>query len=155
VCVDESGSDDRTRDRQYRWSNIGVRAIVRRWLANRDRVSVLPAYTIEGYITARTFYGTCTGVIFEDFIIDELLPLCNPYPGPRSVIIMDNASVHHSRQEVIITACRRKGVWVRFLPLYSPDFNLIKESFGDLKAFIRRYYRRKCPEFYTYQHFLE
>ncbi len=52
VFVDESGSDDRTGDRQYGWSTSGARAIVRRWLSNRDRVSVLPAYTIEGYIAA-------------------------------------------------------------------------------------------------------
>ncbi|PMD13788.1 hypothetical protein NA56DRAFT_584950, partial [Hyaloscypha hepaticicola] len=64
----------------------------------RERVSVLPAYTIKGYIHSITFSGTCTADIFEDFIIDELLPLYNPYPGPRSVIIMDNTSVHQSRQ---------------------------------------------------------
>jgi transposase len=155
VFVDESGSDDRTGDRQYGWSDEGTRAIVRRWLGNRDRVSVLPAYTIDGYITARTFYGSCTGEIFSDFIIDDLLPLCNPYPGSRSVIVMDNASVHHKEAEEIVAVCRQKGVWVRFLPPYSPDFNPIEESFSDLKAFIRRHYRRKRPELDTYQEFLE
>jgi transposase len=136
VFVDESGSDDRTGDRQFGWSDKGVRAVVHRWLENKERVSVLPAYTIEGYITATTFYGTCTGQIFENFIIEQLLPLCNPYPGPRSVIIMDNASVHHSNQDRIIETARRRGVWIRFLPPYSPDFNPIEESFGDLKAYI-------------------
>jgi transposase len=155
ICVDESGSDDRTGDRQYGWADSGVRAKVRRWLASRERVSVLPAYTIDGYIKSVTFYGTCTADIFEDFIIDDLLPLCNPYPGPRSVIIMDNASVHQSRQYRIVNACRRRGVWVRFLPPYSPDFNPIEESFGDLKAFIRRYYRRERPNHTNYQGFLE
>ncbi len=155
VCVDESGSDERTGDRQFGWSDSGARAIVRRWLANKDRVSVLPAYTVEGYITSVTFEGTCTGDIFEDFIIDQLLPLCNPYPGPRSVIIMDNASVHQSCQQVIVTACRNRGVWVRFLPPYSPDFNPIEESFSDLKSFIRRHYRRERPNHYKYQDFLE
>jgi transposase len=155
VCVDESGSDDRTGDRQYGWADSGVRAKVRRWLAKRERVSVLPAYTIEGYIKSVTFYGTCTADIFEDFIIDDLLPLCNPYPGPRSVIIMDNASVHQSRQYIIVNACRRRGVWVRFLPPYSPDFNPIEESFGILKAFIRRHYRRERPNHATYRGFLE
>lgn len=96
VFVDESGSDDRTGDRFYGWSTEGSRAVVRRWLQNRDRVSVLPAYTIEGYIASQTFYGTCDGEIFESFIIDRLLPLCNPFPGPRSVIVMDNASIHQS-----------------------------------------------------------
>jgi hypothetical protein len=41
VFLDESGSDDRTGDRQYGWSDEGVRAIVQRWLANRTRVSAL------------------------------------------------------------------------------------------------------------------
>jgi len=143
VCVDESGSDNRTGDRTFGWSDSGAKAIVHRWLAHRTRVSVLPAYTINGYITAQTFYGTCTGEIFEEFIINRVLPLCNPYPGPRSVIIMDNASIHHSFHESIQEACRRRGVWIRFLPPYSPDFNPIEESFGDLKAFIRRHYRKK------------
>jgi DDE superfamily endonuclease len=82
VFIDESGSDDHTSDRTHGWSDKGSRAIVYRWLANRDRVSVLPAYTINRYITIETFYSTCTGQIFEDFIIDKVLPLCNLYLGP-------------------------------------------------------------------------
>jgi len=42
-----------------------------------------------------------------------------------------------------------------FLPPYSPYLNPIEESFGDLKAFIRRYYCRHCSWFLTYQSFLE
>jgi transposase len=152
VSVNESGSDDRAGDRQYGWSTQGARAIVRRWFSRgrRDRVSVLAGYTIEGYIAATTFYGTCTGDLFEGFIINELLPLCNPYLGPRLVIILDNALVHHSNRGNIEEACRRHGVLVRFLPLYSPDFNLIKESFNNLKAFIRRFYRRERNKYLTY-----
>ncbi len=44
---------------------------------------------------------------------------------------------------------------MRFLPPYSPDFNPIEESFGVLKAFIRRHYRRERPRHETYQSFLE
>ena len=121
-------------DRHYGWSIKGVRAIVRRWFGNKLRVSVLAAYTIDGYIKALVFDGTCDGDIFEGFIIDQVVPLCNPYPGPRSVIILDNASVHHINRQNIEDVCRRHGVLVRFLPPYSPDFNPIEESFTDLKA---------------------
>jgi hypothetical protein len=34
--------------------------------------------------------------------------------------------------------CRDAGVVVKFLSLYSPDFNLIKEHFGVLKKFIKK-----------------
>jgi transposase len=68
---------------------------------------------------------------------------------------MDNASVHHAIQDKVIEIARRQGVWVRFLPLYSPDFNPIEESFKDLKAFIKRHYYRERSRFLTYQRFLE
>jgi hypothetical protein len=35
VCVDESGSDDRTRDRMQGWASKGARAVFRRWLSSR------------------------------------------------------------------------------------------------------------------------
>jgi transposase len=43
---------------------------------------------------------------------------------------------------------------VRFLPPYSPDFNPIKESFIDLKAWIRRHYHREQRKYKTYHGFL-
>jgi transposase len=155
VYIDELGSNDCIGDCQYSWVDSGVRTKVRQWLALRERVLVLPVYTIDGYIKSVTFSGTCIADIFEDFIIDNLLPLYNLYPGPHSVIIMDNTSVYYSRRYIIVNTYRRKGVWVRFLPPYSPDFNPIEESFGDLKAFIRRYYRREHPNYTSYQGFLE
>lgn len=68
---------------------------------------------------------------------------------------MDNASIHHSEIVTIEHACALKGVLIRFLPPYSPDFNPIEGSFGDLKAHIRRWYRTKHHYFDSYQDFLE
>jgi transposase len=154
VFIDETGSDERTGDRSYGWAELGQRATVTRWFGRRDRISALPAYTIDGYIAAKTFSGTCNGEIFRDFIIDDLLPLCNPYPHPRSVIVMDNASVHYTFRAEIEEACTETGVILKFLPPYSPDFNPIEESFSVLKAFIRRHYRREIGQFKDYQSFL-
>ena len=92
------------------YADQGIRAKVSRWLQSRERVSFLPAYTIEGYIMSITFQGTLNGDMFEEFIIDQLLPLCNPYPGPRSVIFMDNALVHYYCETRIIEVYRRRNV---------------------------------------------
>lgn len=35
--------------------------------------------------------------------------------------------------------CSQAGVKLVYLPLYSPDLNLIKELFSKLKAFIKYY----------------
>ncbi len=73
-------------------------------------MSLLPAYTTKGYIASRKFIGTYTGDIFEEFIIEQVLLICNLYPNPRSIIIMDNASVHHSNKEKIVEVARQRGV---------------------------------------------
>jgi hypothetical protein len=52
------------------YAEEGVRVIVARWLQKKERVSVLPAYMIKGYITSTTFIGTLIGAIFESFIIE-------------------------------------------------------------------------------------
>jgi transposase len=66
VFVDESGGDGRIGDRQFGWSEEGSRAVVKRWLANRECISALPAYTTEGYIAAVTFSGSATRELFEE-----------------------------------------------------------------------------------------
>jgi transposase len=60
----------------------------------------------------------------------------NPFPGPRSVLILDNASCYRSQE--LKDICDEAGVVLEFLPFYSPDFNLIEESFLALKAWVRR-----------------
>ncbi len=70
------------------------------------------------------------------WISDELLPHCNAFPAARSVIIMNNASIHcNARIEELITS---HGCEVRYLPPYSSDFNSIELSFSVLKAWVRR-----------------
>jgi hypothetical protein len=73
--------------------------------------------------------------VFEDFI-EQLLPLCGRWLEPKSVLVMDNASFHHTKR--IERMCRDAGVKLMYLPPYSPDFNPIEEFFAELKAFIKR-----------------
>ena len=61
----------------------------------------------------------------------------NPYPGPSSILIVDNCRIHHV--EEIQQLCDERGVRLRYLPPYSPDFNPIEECFSFMKAWIRRH----------------
>jgi transposase len=78
------------------------------------------------------FQGSINSERFDEFVIEYVLPLCTPFPGRNSVLVMDNASIHKSEQ--LVKACYQAGVLLQYIPPYSPDFNPIKESFGDLKA---------------------
>jgi transposase len=90
----------------------------------------------ERYFNTETFYK---------WIIKNHLPHCNPFPGPRNVIILDNASSHCD--PIIAEAIHAKGCLVRYLPPYSPDFSPIELSFSVLKAWVRRRFHELWPAF--------
>jgi transposase len=135
VYVDESGCDKRIGFRRTGWSPLGVPPVqVTRF--HRDRsYQILPAYTQDGILLSRVFQGSTDGERFDDFI-EQLLHHCGRWPEPRSVLIMDNASFHHS--ERIEQMCLDVGVKLLYLPPYSPDLNPIEELFAELKAFIKK-----------------
>jgi hypothetical protein len=60
------------------------------------RWSICPAIGINGYLDYEIYYGSFNSERFNNFIRRLLLKM-NPYPGPRSVLIMDNHSAHHTQ----------------------------------------------------------
>jgi len=70
----------------------------------------------------------------------------NPYPGKNSVLVMDNAKIHHN--EEMINVIKSVGCRVLFLPPYSPDFNPIELAFSTLKSWIKRNkdFMETCPD---------
>jgi len=77
---------------------------------------------------------------------------CTPYLRPRSIIILDNASIHKLAR--LQELYKRAGVILKFLLLYSPDFNPIEATFKDLKTWIRRNYTL-ASKFKSFNRFLE
>jgi len=67
------------------------------------------------------------GVFFEDWFENQFLPCV-----PRGVVvILDNASFHRKKKLSVIA--ERVGVFLLFLPAYSPDFNRIECRWANLK----------------------
>jgi len=100
VFLDESGINSKLGERDNGWGKKGerVRCKVRRQRA--CNLSLLPALTMDGYLAFNIYQGSVNAERFYDFIEQDVLPHCNPYPGPRSILVFDNASVH--RGEVIL-----------------------------------------------------
>jgi len=72
---------------------------------------------------------------FEKFLTDELLPKL----AAGSVLVMDNARIHHGGKiEELVTG---SDCSVLYLPPYSPDFNPIELAWGWIKGQVRRI----CP----------
>ena len=136
MFINESAANERTGNRRYGWAPIGQQATAISLLARSERYSILPAYTIDRYIATAIHKGSITRDIYFTFIQNEVLPHCNPWPAPRLVLVMDNASIHHNPKFRAMVAAA--GVILEYLPLYSLDFNPIELSFHKLKAWIRR-----------------
>ena len=64
--------------------------------------------------------------MFLEFVEEKVLPYCSIYLGPRLVLILDNASIYKSAK--LRSICKERGVLLKFLLLYSLDFNLIENT---------------------------
>ncbi|KIK34419.1 hypothetical protein CY34DRAFT_39822, partial [Suillus luteus UH-Slu-Lm8-n1] len=60
--------------------------------------SVLPAFSCEGIIALDIFEGSVNKEWFMKFLNDDLAPKLSPYPGLRSVVVMDNCAIHHDAE---------------------------------------------------------
>ncbi|KAK7026959.1 Homeodomain-like protein, partial [Favolaschia claudopus] len=93
VFVDESSCDRRTSYRGFAWAIKGQRAVRKAFFIRGKRI-------LEGSFTTETFI---------DFI-DGLLDQMNPFPGPNSVIVMDNCRIHKSQRRLPLSSLLRSPV---------------------------------------------
>ena len=80
--------------------------------------------------------------------------MTNPYPGPRSMLVMDNARIHHAEAIkdlvcgygkhifvylfIVLALTSSLGCWIEYLLPYSPNYNLIEQAFSVIKAHLHR-----------------
>ena len=133
MFLDESAACERTGDRKSGWAPIGSEAKVHTLFKRSKRWSILPAYTVKGYIAWMIHHGSITQEIFNDFVRNQVLPLTTPaqYEGENSVLVLDNAKVHKSQE--LQDMCDEADVILTFLSSYSCDYNSIEIFFAMLK----------------------
>jgi transposase len=90
------------------------------------------------------FAGSTDAAVFEDFV-EQLLQTYGRWPAPKSVLVMDNASIH--RSDRVKTLCAKAGVRLIYLALYSPDMNPIEEFFAEIKGYIKQQRHRHSELF--------
>jgi len=93
--VDESGINPKSGERVYGYAKKGTVARQKVLGPKTENYSVLPALALDGYIACNVYAGPVDGEAFLDFIEFNVLPCCTPFPGPRSIIVMDNAAIHN------------------------------------------------------------
>ena len=139
VFVDETGSDRRNSMRKYGYALRGMTPTTHRHLHRGTRINAIAGIATSGLVALHLVTTTVTGEAFLDFAMGSLIQNMHPFNGtnPRSIVVMDNASVHHTH--AVISLFQSVGTLLLFLPVYSPDLNPIEETFSYIKGYLRKH----------------
>jgi transposase len=80
-----------------------------------------------------------TKQIFNQFVHIEVLQHMNAYSEdrpPKSVLVIDNARIYCS--EELQEMYNETGILLVYLPPYSPDYNLVEQSFNQIKQWMQK-----------------
>ena len=138
IFVDETGADGRDRMRRFGYSLRGKPAVANKLLFRGQHISAIAAISFDrGLLNCYTVIGSVNGDEFLSFIRKSLLPCITPFDGssPRSIVILDNASIHHVAG--VVDTIQNAGALTYFLPPYSPDFNAIEHTFSMVKSVLK------------------
>jgi len=138
VWLDESGIEHENYQRDHGWSFLGQACQRGAVFLRGERFSVLPAVTVDGVVAVDIFKGSVNREMFIKYLKEDLAPVLTPYPGPQSVVILDNAAIHHDEEihAIIEDECGAKLI---YLPPYSPDYNPAEQAFSFIKSWLKRH----------------
>ena len=108
-----------------------------RLFARGEHISVIAYMSTKGILDCSNLRGGVDGDAFYRSLQQSLLPHLLPYNGsnPSSVVIMDNASIHHI--EEVGKTIQDAGSLLIPLPPYSPDYNPIENAFSKVKTVMK------------------
>jgi hypothetical protein len=125
VFADRTAMDGRTLRRKLGWGARGQRVHVVEIMHRGKMVSVLTLFTTAGFVARRWVEGTYNSDLFIQHIKELIGQVLQSYPGPDSILVLDNCHIHHAREEELLEAVAHTGGLLFFLAPYSPCF--IKE----------------------------
>jgi len=137
VFMDEVHSDKRTYERRYGWAMAGRRAMKRGIYLRGQKYSSAAAMCVDGLLTYYTIKGGFNAVDFQYFLETFVVPELGVFPAPKSVLVLDNATIH--KKEDLANLAALHGFRFVFLPPYSPVLNPIENVFSKFKKYLRRH----------------
>lgn len=97
-----------------------------------ERTSAIGALGKTGIIAPIAYKGTLNGELFRAYVETQLAPAMKK----GDTLILDNLSVHTMKD--VLKPLIEKGVTVRFLPRYSPDYNPIELAWSKMKTILKK-----------------
>ena len=127
-------------------------------------MGLLHMILLKGLWQVSSSFISCESLWYISISVPQLvmltfsqIPLTNPYPGPWSVLILDNCHIHHAEEIrelvedeadtsamlfcTVLQLTHYSGCKLIFLPPYSPDYNPIEQAFSSIKSFLRHHWQ--------------
>ena len=155
IYIDESNKDVKSSCRRRMWSRRGQSPFRNAYFAgtHANRYTLIAACDLDGFVleacetveqqrnssdTDET-RGTIDKNRFRIWVEEKLVPVLGNYKegAPRSIVVMDNATIHGDIIDLIESA----GARLVYTAPYSPDLNPIELMFGKYKSYLKRHYR--------------
>lgn len=130
VFIDETGIRTNCTPR-YGWSERG-KPCIGSAPGSWKSYSRVAAISLAGVGMATTVEGAFNKASFKEYMEDILLPSLKR----GDTVIMDNLSIHKNSFDV--RRFSRRGIKIKYLPRYSPDFNPIENMWSKVKQIIRK-----------------
>jgi hypothetical protein len=137
--INETSKDEKTPGRRRSQAKKGQRAQCRQVFVHGCCLSGTGLLMIDGMVTSTVVEGSMTTESFCEFLEENVvstffldnskhsitapyqLPLCSPFPGKLSVLVMDNARIHHG--EGVHELIESRGEWPHILLEFASDFS--------------------------------
>ena len=139
ICVDETRKDARLLMRDHGYGPRDERVnVVRHYMRGFNSISAMGVMSLDGMVDAALHEarGINSATFFDD-CVNHIIPHTNPFPGPNSVVFIDNAIIHWSAE--VLELFRLHGVILHHLPAYGYDLMPIEKAFSKAVAWLRRH----------------
>ncbi|GBC47240.2 homeodomain-like protein [Rhizophagus irregularis DAOM 181602=DAOM 197198] len=93
IFLDETSKDERSLSRTYGYSFKNQRISQKIVFLRGVRYTILPAFTLDGFIACEIMKGRCPKERFCSFVLSQISPFINPCPGKNSVLVMAFSTV--------------------------------------------------------------
>ncbi|KAJ7694065.1 hypothetical protein B0H17DRAFT_932109, partial [Mycena rosella] len=87
----------------------GKRAVKWQKFVRARRATDTALLTLDSIVASKVVEGSMKRKEYLEFLEFQVLPLCSLFPGPLSILVMDNARIHHG--EEVLELCDRFGMW--------------------------------------------
>lgn len=138
LCIDEVGCNKKAANRTRGISKRGRPAVTHlNLLAGGRKYSGLGIFSESGFEGMHVVDGAFNRESFLDAVDSSVLKHMNPWPGPRSVLLVDNCRIHSVKE--LVSRVGAIGAKVIFLEPYDPQHMPIEVGFRALKRWIRKH----------------